>query len=228
MQTSKGKSSKFAKKLALSFHEQFAQNQNHHQAMFVQVLAVLVTVLVGFGYAYSHLQNGSSDGDKMQPDLLYASFAISMVLLSLAIALIANMAYGFRRDQATAGRIRVIFGAMKARNGNEDDRAYFPLAYNPFGKAGINGFFWMPGYHSIFYFALIAVKFILILIVINQAFFGIDHQGKYHFLSCVSIMVFAISLYSDFLVLTRYRRKWKKFLKKNKAVLQAKPKAGNP
>lgn len=35
-----------------SFHEQFSQNQNHHQVLFVQVLAVMVTVLVGFGYVY--------------------------------------------------------------------------------------------------------------------------------------------------------------------------------
>ena len=77
--------SKFAEQLALSFHEQFAQNQNHHQRMFVQVLAVLITVLVGFGYAYTGLQNGSSDGGNaanMAFDMLYASLMLSMALLS--------------------------------------------------------------------------------------------------------------------------------------------------
>ncbi len=210
--------SKLAEKLAFSFHEQFAQNQNHHQRMFVQVLAVLITVLVGFGYA---LQNGSSDSDKMHLNLLYSSFVLSMVLLSLAIAWIVNMAYGFRRDQATTSRIRVLAHAMKARNSKEDDDAFFPLAYNPFGKPGITGLLWMPGYHNIFCVALIAVKLILVLIVINQAFFGINPQEKNGFLSCVSIIVFVGSFYVDCHMLIHYRKKWKKFLQKNKKILRA-------
>jgi hypothetical protein len=38
--------------LVRGFHEQFAQNQNHHQALFLQALTVLLTVLIGFGYIY--------------------------------------------------------------------------------------------------------------------------------------------------------------------------------
>ena len=207
--------SELAEKLAFSFHEQFAQNQNHHKRMFIQVLAVLVAVLAGFGYTYSNLQNGSSESDKMHLDLLY-SFALSMVLFSFAIAWIVSMAYGFRRDQATASRIRIIAGAM----GKEDDKAcfYFPLAYNPFWKPGNPRLFWMPEYHNIFYFALSMVKFILVLIV------GINLQDKNSFLFHVSLIVFVGSFCSDFyLMLTHYRKKWKKCLRENETILRAKP-----
>ena len=217
---------KFAKRLAFSFHEQFAQNQNHHQRMFVQILAVLITVLAGFGYAYSNLQNGPSDSDKMHPDLLYPSFLLSMVLFSFAIAWIASMAYGFRRDQATASRIRIIAGAM----GKEGDSAdfYFPLAYNPFRKSGNPRLFWipnwmsnwMPEYHKIFYFALIVVKIILVLIVINQAFFGINPQDKNSFLFCVSFIVFVGSICVDCYVLIHYRKKWEEYLEENRKILK--------
>ena len=215
------KTSKFARQLALSFHEQFAQNQNHHQRMFVQVLAVLITVLVGFGYAYTRLQNGSSGGGdavNIEFDMLYASLMISMVLLSLAIALIVSMAYGFRRDQTTACRIRVNAGAMKAWKDCDDPDIFFPAAYNPVGKTGCC---WMPEYHNIFYIALLALKVILVVIVINKAC-SIDSLDKHGFLYCTSIIVVIISFGSDIFVWNRYKKKWKGVAKKARKILQPK------
>ena len=207
---------KFAEQLALSFHEQFAQNQNHRQGMFVQVLAVVVTVLVGFGYAYTGLQNGSGGGGNaanVALDLLYAFLMISMVLLSLAIALVVDMAYGFRRDQTTACRIRVNAGAMKAKKDSDNCRIFFPAAYNPVRKTGCC---WMPGYHSIFYIALLVIKGILIVIVC-----GSIENDKYGFLYCASFIVVVISLCSDVLVWWRYyRRKWEKVSEHAERILK--------
>ena len=210
------KNSKFAKQLALSFHEQFAQNQNHHQRMFVQVLAVLITVLVGFGYAYTSLQNGSSNGSNavnMEFDMLSASLMISMVLLSLAIALIVNMAYGFRRDQTTACRIRVKAGAMEAWKDSNGPDIYFPTKYNPVGKTGCC---WMPGYHNIFFTALIAIKFVLVFIALCSI-----ENDKHGFLYCTSIIAVAISFCSDIFVWCLYRGKWKKVSKNARKILQS-------
>ena len=207
---------RIAEQLALSFHEQFAQNQNHHQRMFVQVLAVLITVLVGFGYAYTGLQNGSSDGGNaanMAFDMLYASLMLSMALLSLAIALIVNMAYGFRRDQTTACRIRVNAGAMKAREDSDDPGIFFPAKYNPVGKIGC---FWMPGYHNIFYIALFAIKVILIVIALCSI-----ESDKHGFLYCTSIIAVVISIGSDIFVWCLYRGKWKEVSNNAPKILQS-------
>ena len=212
--------SKFAEQLALSFHEQFAQNQNHHQRMFVQVLAVLITVLVGFGYAYTGLQNGSSDGDNavnMEFDMLYASLMISMVLLSLAIALIVNMAYGFRRDQTTACRIRVKACAMNAWKDSDGPGIFFPTAYNPVEKTDRC---WMPGYHNIFFTALIALKFVLIFIVIYKAC-SIDSLEKHEVLIYISMIAVAISFCSDIFVWYGYKKKWKGVADKALKILQS-------
>ena len=216
--------SKFAEQLALSFHEQFAQNQNHHQRMFVQVLAVLITVLVGFGYAYTGLQNGSSDGGNavnMEFDMLYASLMISMVLLSLAIALIVNMAYGFRRDQTTACRIRVNAGAMMAWDDSDDREIFFPAGYNPVEKTDRC---WMPEYHNIFFIALIAIKFVLIFIVIDKAIFSIDSLDKHGVLIYFTIFVAVFSIGLDFYVRCLYKTKWKGVADKALKILPPKSK----
>ena len=217
--------SKFAEQLALSFHEQFAQNQNHHQRMFVQVLAVLITVLVGFGYAYTGLQNRSSDGGNavnMEFDMLYASLMISMVLLSLAIALIVNMAYGFRRDQTTACRIRVNAGAMMAGEDSNKPGIYFPAAYNPVNPVGEPGRCWMPEYHNIFFIALIAIKIVLIFIVIIKvcSIDSLDKHGFFYFL----IFAAFFSTGFDFWVRCLYKKKWKGVAENAQKILQSKSK----
>jgi hypothetical protein len=94
-----------------SFHEQFAQNQNHHQKLFLQVLAVLLTVLVGFGYLYIRADIRSAEV-KITIETIYVFMLFSLCLLSLSIALVSNMALGFRRDQLVACNIRVKTGTM--------------------------------------------------------------------------------------------------------------------
>src|SRR3990172_6735589 len=90
-----------------SFHEQFAQNQNHHQKLFLQVLAVLLTVIVGYEYIYIRIGTKSQELN-ITIQTLYAFLSLSFYLLSLAIALICNMALGYRRDQLVACNIRVL------------------------------------------------------------------------------------------------------------------------
>lgn len=194
---------KFAKQLAFSFHEQFAHNQNHHQKMFVQVFAVLITVFAGFGYAYTGLEDESrTEGTTI--DLLYASLSLSMALLSLAITLIVSMAYGFRRDQTTACLIRMNAGAMQISKNDDDNCFLFPSGYNPIGKK--IGFDWMPEYHKIFYIALLLIKLILIIIVINS----VDFQ-EYNKFFCTTASIIICSIILDIAVWCIYRKKWKKF-----------------
>lgn len=203
-----------------SFHEQFAQNQNHHQALFVQALAVLVTVLVGFGYVYirakvppqkseasvvptvakfnvttaaglkaiaQNITSSSPASNSIQRvsevipqtqsptpevnvtvEMLYGFLALACLLLSFGIALISNMALGFRRDQTVAANIRVLWGVMPQPKYPQEDRHfkgvdYFPSSFNPVDKKRF--FFWMPEFHQIFLGTLFFVKIIVVLSV---------------------------------------------------------------
>ena len=48
-------------KILENLHSQFAENQNHHQGLFIQFLIALLALFAGFGYVYTHTN----------PDILY-------------------------------------------------------------------------------------------------------------------------------------------------------------
>jgi hypothetical protein len=256
--------------IAKSFHEQFAQNQNHHQVLYVQVLAVLVTVLVGFGYVYirtkpqpprSHVTAlaakpqgatfSSTSATRQKPissqagsikkevrlgeppplpstqaketeselnitvETLYAFLALASILLSFGVALISNMALGFRRDQMVAVNIRVLSrvmkqpaGALEKVNGTVVD--FFPEGFSPVDKR-ILLFTWMPEFHKIFMVTLVAVKIALALSVFRHPQFGqaLNDRGNAPFISTMFQTVCA-SLAADCLMTILYWLKWRK------------------
>ena len=58
------------RELITSFHTQSTQNQNHHQLLFLQVLTVLLTVLIGFGYLYIRVDVNEA-GVKVTSETIY-------------------------------------------------------------------------------------------------------------------------------------------------------------
>jgi len=138
--------------------EQVAENQNHHQRLFFQIVAVLLSVLAGIGYLYIRV-NSASEDLSIGPGTLGYYLGLSMMLLSTAIANICSMALGFRRDQLVAAKIQLRVCVMNPNNDNN----YFPRSFNPQDKTGrLN---WMPEFHKIFFISLISVKVLLSLSV---------------------------------------------------------------
>lgn len=214
-----------------SFHEQFAQNQNHHQALFIQALTVLVTVLVGFGYIYIRAKmppfagiappvipgvpSQSPSEVNVTVDMLYGFLALACLLLSFGIALISNMALGFRRDQAVAANIRVLWGVMPQPLHPEKDRGFegldfFPAGFNPVGKTQF--FFWMPEFHQIFLTTLFFVK----LVIVSSVIFHPDfHMALWplattKFFACLAFIMVIVTFVIDRVVVNWYWGKWKK------------------
>lgn len=195
--------------IAKSFHEQFAQNQNHHQSLFLQVLTVLLTVLVGFGYIYVRVDAGSNEV-KVTVETLYAFLALAVYLLSLGVALILNMALGFRRDQMVACNIRVKTGVMDVADpvaGN-----FFPPSFNPINKTGRAE--WMPGFHQVFYIALLIVKVLLLFsVILNSNFKPVADAHHPNWLITFAIVMTVASFALDAGISWCFRRKWIKTAK---------------
>lgn len=114
--------------LIKSFHEQFAQNQNHHQKLFFQILSVIVTVTVGYTYVYT--MGGKIPSQELKPSIFLISLAliISTIVLGLSLVLLSNMAYGFRRDQFVNNRIRKHAKLIHNKKLSDD---IFPKSYDP-------------------------------------------------------------------------------------------------
>lgn len=104
--------------LLSSFHQQFSENQNHLQTIFIQFLSAVLVILGGYGYVYTHT-TGDADFYNLSyfPNTttmksyallhLIGSFLVAQIILGLLITLILNIGYGFRRDQMAIYNIRL-------------------------------------------------------------------------------------------------------------------------
>ena len=190
------------KDLIKSFHEQFAQNQNHHQNLFIQTLAILLTVLVGYGYLYIRV-NKSVEGIFVGMDTLYAFLTIALYLLTIAIALLSNMALGFRRDQLMAANIRIKSNVMTPENNDN----YFFGTFNPYSKKGYLD--WMPEFHSIFFISLFVMKILLMVLTLK---YENNSLGIFYSEHMSYIVIAMFSYFLDIMILDCYRKKWEKHL----------------
>lgn len=195
------------KKIVISFHEQFAQNQNHHQKLFLQVLAVLLTVLVGYGYIY--IRVGAEKPEfNITIETLYAFLPLLMCLLSMASALICNMALGFRRDQLMAVNIRMIANVMRKTNedGLDSPADYFFFdSYNPQDKIEVHT--WMPEFHMIFFLSLIILKIIFL-----YGAFALECVHLNYVVRHIGTILFIFaSIILDVYVFKKYQNKWKRY-----------------
>jgi len=108
-------------KLLLSFNDQFATNQNHHQSIFLQFLSAILIVLIGYGFIYANT-GSTSDMYEIQIDAksttyaifhLAGAYTISQFILTLLATVVVNIGYGFRRDQNVIYKIRIKYLGQK-------------------------------------------------------------------------------------------------------------------
>ncbi|MFS4454830.1 hypothetical protein [Maribacter sp. 2304DJ31-5] len=184
--------------LIKSFHEQFAQNQNHHQKLFFQILSVIVTVTVGYSYVYTMGGEILTTDSKPSIFLLSLALIISTIVLGLSLVLLSNMAYGFRRDQFVNNRIRKRAKLIHNKDKSDD---IFPKSYDPawgFNKKQkdyserlkrmsiqlritygvwiwiLKRLSWMPNFHNSLFFMLVLIQIILLASYIFNPFDNIQ------------------------------------------------------
>ena len=197
--------------LIKNFHEQFAQNQNHHQKVFFQILSVIVTVTVGYSYVYT--MGGDLPNPKLKPStfLLSLSLIISTIVLGLSLVLLCNMAYGFRRDQYVNNKIRKKTKLIHNTDPKDD---IFPKSYDPawsFNRKQkeylkrlkkmniptritygiwvwiLMRLSWMPNFHNSLFFMLSLIQVLLLVSYIFNPFdeivlFNYDFEVSWIFL----------------------------------------------
>lgn len=188
--------------LLKSFHQQFAENQNHHQKLFFQILTVLVTVI--FGYSFVFTSGWELTNSKINQDLFLLSFAflVSVIVINLSLILLSNMAFGYRRDQFVVSNIRKQSGLICNKDSNKD---IFPLSYDPawsfkqkqkgftkilhkmnpiclftygFWVKLVKFLSWMPNFHSYLLFMLSLIQFLIFLSYILNPYNNISLFDK--------------------------------------------------
>ena len=200
--------------LLKSFHTQFAQNQNHHQNLFIQVVSILLTVIIGFGYTLFNFKSTGYSPNFSTIGIFEFSvaFTISELILTLGVAIVSNMAMGYRRDQLMNAKIREAANitADSANNPSEKNEfKIFAISYNPmknyhdkhFSKNRRMFFDWMPNFHVIFSITFLVIQFLIILIYfaklsINKyLMFHINNYFDFYSLICAIGIFFAVFSY---------------------------------
>lgn len=176
--------------LLLKLHEQFSENQNHHQGLFIKILIALFALFGAFGYVLIN-----AEGVKLleKPTdsyphitLVLVAILVSGVLLFLNL-FVLNNGYAYRRDQYINQKIREKFlgdeyteifgGNYKADNKCLND--YLPSFYNLFFGLIIIGQIFIL-FIIIYYVQDRALgKNVLILLSVSSLFFYFSTYYKY-------------------------------------------------
>lgn len=224
----------FKEELLNSFHTQFAQNENHHQKLFFQILSVIVTVMIGYTYVYTN--GGKLTESELQTSIVLLSLVliISTIVIGLSLILLCNMAYGFRRDQFVINKIRIKEGLIHNEKPEDD---YFPKHYDPswsFKNKGekyntklnemsflkrrtwglwiwiLKRISWMPNFHNSLYFMLFVIQLMVFTSYLLNPFDDImlfSFSGK---ISWVFIGTIFIWIILNMLVIRSQRVFWNK------------------
>jgi len=204
--------------IELSFHKQFAENQNHHQNVLFKLLTVLAGVILGYGYIlhgyvprlYWCIQNDSQYETR---EVIFA-LIVSEIVLLIGLAAVSNMGFGFRRDQLVNFKIRRKHGII-ARNRDEDN--IFLFSYNPMHDfvvlekddvkvKHLRLINWMPEFHKIF-----SITFFIFQLICCGAFvIKTQSDSFFSFHEWLSYLSFVFPLFS-FWILLKYRCKIKKY-----------------
>lgn len=202
--------------LLLSFHTQFAENQNHHHNVLFKLLYLFGVVIVGYGYI---LHGYPEKYDEMEA--MVASIA-AQFLLCIGLATTCNMAYGFRRDQLVNYKIRKKYGIIAEK---ETDDNIFPFSYNPihtyFSADGLKknkiGYLnWMPEFYKIF--SLVFLAFLFLVIIAFQ--YRTGGFSIYRLLASLVLLLNVCSI--SFSILGLFQKKVSKIYKNEARLLQKK------
>jgi hypothetical protein len=148
----------FKFELLKSFHDQFAENQNHHQALLIKFISAIAVVVVGYAIVYSAKSKDilpimPVDGKNAYSfTVLYFSNFLSQLVIWLLNCVNINIGYGFRRDQKVVANIRQKY--------LQDDysEVFGRLAFRADSKSFHD---YLPNFNTIFYLFCIAIQAVL-------------------------------------------------------------------
>jgi hypothetical protein len=192
--------SEFEFELYKSFHEQFAENQNHHQALLIKFVSAIAVVVVGYSIVFAAK---SKDIDIISSDVvtvknketysytvLYLSNVLSHLVVWLLNAVNINIGYGFRRDQ------NVITNIRKKYLQNDYKTIFGALAFRADNKTLVS---FLPNFNMTFYIFCLVIHVIL--------FVSIMFVKKFALLDMLLLTPMSFSVTSYFLYYYLYKQK---------------------
>ena len=178
-----------------TLHTQFAENQNHHQSLFIQFLVALLALFAGYGYVYTQTKPEVPYNQTYVEVIDNLLFFSNIILLSTAVIvssvlallnlILLNQGYGFRRDQYLNMIIR------KDKLQRKYDYIFKDL-YNPRGKGFFN---FLPNFYTIFFWFITSFQlFILISVCSKEGLTCFENKNGSLILFIILILLIILSL----------------------------------
>lgn len=194
--------------ILLDLHNQFANNQNHHQSVFTQFLIALLSLFAGYGYVYIHTSSevsafcqqlivNSVGVEYYSPNFLLLTSAVVLAVLALLNVLLLNLGYSFRRDQHVNKKIR-----EKFLDKSEYESTFGEL-YNSDNKSFTD---FLPNFYAIFFWFIFGFQ-VFILIITSSRVLGTLESEKC--CNCLLLLLdLSLTILSILLYLRTYRKYW--------------------
>ena len=206
MKTTNSENMETKEKILENLHSQFAENQNHHQGLFIQFLIALLALFAGFGYVYTHTNPNIAytqsfvqqinEVDYFSNLTLLATSVVVLAVLLLLNGILINQGYGFRRDQHLNMIIR------KKYLGDDDYNEVFGKLYNSDNKGFWN---YLPDFYTIFFRFILGFQvFVFISICTKEGL--VDFSEK-----CLSLSLFILDIILIILSLFFYCKTYCKY-----------------
>jgi len=159
--------------LLLKLHEQFSENQNHHQGLFIQLLIALFALFGVFGYVLTHTEGLELTIPQFTPLIVFnfiendskelfkpivlsgTACAVSLILLFLNI-FVLNHGYAYRRDQYINQKIREKYLS------NDGYKDIFGVKYKANDKGLLD---YLPDFYNLFFYLFTICQIFVFIIV---------------------------------------------------------------
>lgn len=158
--------------LLKTFHEQFAQNQNHHQDLFIKFLSAVFIVIAAYFIIYVNTQSfakwhdstfvaNSNEITSYAIWHLIGAYFIAQIIFLIMLIVVTNMGYNFRRDQKVNYNIRIKLLAEALYKEIFNEKSFNPnnLKFNDY----------LPGFHLIFSISIFLLQVLLLITIIFKS-----------------------------------------------------------
>ncbi|MBK7105540.1 MAG: hypothetical protein IPH62_09675 [Ignavibacteriae bacterium] len=152
-----------------SFHSQFAQNQNHHQDLFIKFVSAVLIVTAGYIIVFANTSSYAEFDEVLyfkdshiikSYSLLHlgGAYYLAQIIFVLMAFIVLNMGYNYRQDQKVNYNIRI-----KALGKPLNDIIFDVKGFKP---AELNFLDFLPGFHKIFYLILLTFEFLFFISIL--------------------------------------------------------------
>lgn len=157
-----------------SFHNQFAENQNHQQKLFIQFFSAILIVVIPFGFVFLNTSNNADNTDNAEfsniqensLSHLIATWLLVQIVSTTLSSFALKIGYSFRRDQKVVENIRRHY-----LDKNIYGEIFGEKSFSSINKKMWRGNSYLPLFCALFWQFAVAMQWLISVAMIYKIYF---------------------------------------------------------